>query len=149
MSIRAPATPRTIETMSTRRIASMLLLAWLVVAGAAEGQVKDYRWVDDEGNVHYAARRDQVPERYRSQLGAPKTGEPGRPRLAPRAPGRGGAPNGCILRLRGSERERGASHAYETCDACRTALQALGAEDARRAECFASSIEDELGKGRR
>jgi hypothetical protein len=37
----------------------------------------------------------------------------------------------------------------QNCDACREALHALGEETAKRAECFASSIEDELGKGRR
>ena len=120
----------------------------IVLTGATSGaQVKGYRWVDDDGNVHYAARRDQVPERYRSQLGPPRAGES--PRLTPDPTPRAGVPQGCVLRLRGSERQRGASYSYPDCDACRRALRALGSHDARRAECLASSLDDELGKRRR
>ena len=119
-------------------------------AGSADAQaIKGYRWVDDEGNVHYAARRDQVPERYRAQLGPVKPGEPPKPVLTPNPTGRAGTPRGCILRLRGTERQRGSSHSYANCDLCREALHTLSDSDAKRAECFASSIEDELGKGRR
>jgi len=135
--------------VGVRRIASVLLLAGLVVASGADAQVKGFRWVDDEGNVHYAARRDQVPERYRAQLGPVKPGEPAKPQLTPNATGKPGTPRGCILRLRGTERARGSSHSYASCDACREALHALDDETAKRAECFASSIADELGKGRR
>jgi hypothetical protein len=35
-----------------------LLLA-VLGAGQAHAQVKGFRWVDHDGNVHYAARRDQ------------------------------------------------------------------------------------------
>jgi hypothetical protein len=135
--------------MVARRLASVLVLGALVLAGGAEAQVRGYRWVDDEGTVHYASRRDQVPERYRSQLSAPKPGDPPAPRLAPSTPGRSVVPRGCILRLRGTERARGSSFSFATCDACRKALRGLRSEDARRGECFASAIEDELGKGRR
>jgi hypothetical protein len=128
---------------------AVLLFGALLTAGAAHAQVKGYRWVDDEGNVHYAARRDQVPARYRAQLGPPTPGEPAKPRLTPNATGRAGTPRGCILRLRGTERLRGSSHSYADCDACRAALHRLDSENAKRAECFASSIEDELGKRRR
>ena len=135
--------------VGVRRIASVLLLAGLVVASGADAQVKGFRWVDDEGNVHYAARRDQVPERYRAQLGPVKPGEPSKPQLTPNPTARAGVPRGCILRLRGTAQHRGSSHSYQSCDACREALHALSEETAKRAECFASSIEDELGKGRR
>ena len=135
--------------MVARRLASVHALGALVLASGAEAQVKGYRWVDDEGTVHYASRRDQVPERYRSQLGAPKPGDPPAPRLAPRVSGRASVPTGCILRLRGTERARGSSFSFATCDACRKALRELRGEDARRGECFASAIADELGKGRR
>jgi hypothetical protein len=120
-----------------------------LLAGAAEAAVQSYRYIDEEGNVHYVARRDQVPERYRAQLAPPQPGEPPRPRLVPNATRRAGAPTGCILRLRGNERRRGSSASYVTCDACRAALHALTGDDLKRAECFASSIEDELGKGGR
>ena len=33
-----------------------------------EAAAQSYRWVDEQGNPHYVGRRDQVPERYRSQL---------------------------------------------------------------------------------
>jgi len=127
----------------------LLLLGALCVAPAGAQAIKGYRWIDDEGNVHYAARRDQVPERYRAQLGPVKPGEPPKPQLTPNPTGRAGTPRGCVLRLRGTERQRGSSHSYANCDLCREALHALGESDAKRAECFASSIEDELGKGRR
>jgi hypothetical protein len=124
-----------------------LVVTLVAVGPAAPAQVTGYRWVDDGGAVHYAARRDQVPERYRSQLGPPRPGES--PRLTPRPTGRAAVPHGCILRLRGNERQRGASYSYPDCDACRRARRALSDADARRAECFASSLEDELGKRRR
>jgi len=98
-------------------------VALLLVAGDAAAQ--PYRYVDEQGQVHYVARRDQVPERYRGQLGPAKPGEPAKPLLTPNPGGRAGAPWGC---------------------ACRKALQGLSAEEAGRAECFASSVEDELGK---
>jgi len=131
---------------SARHVVEILLVASVAVAAVAGAQVKGFRWIDDEGNVHYVARRDQVPERYRSQLGEPKPGEPAKPQLTPNATGRAGVPRGCILRLRGTVRQRGVSHSYQSCDACREALHALGENEQKRAECFASSIEDELGK---
>lgn len=135
--------------MSRRAVSVALLLLLTAAAGAGAQQVKGFRWVDDGGNVHYAARRDQVPERYRSQLGPVKPGEPAKPVLVPNPTGRAGTPRGCILRLRGTEKVRGSSHSYDSCDACRKALHALDAETIKRAECFASSIADELGKGGR
>ena len=114
---------------------------------SVDAQGKAYRWVDEAGNVHYAARRDQVPERYRAQLGPARPGES--PRLTPDPTPRVGVPQGCVLRMRGNERRRGASYSYADCDACRRALRTLGSADARRAECLASSLDDELGKRRR
>ena len=139
----------TARRRAPRRLGALLALGLACVAPAAAQPIKGYRWVDEEGNVHYAARRDQVPERYRVQLGPVKPGEPPKPQLTPNATGRAGAPKGCILRLRGTERQRGSSRSYANCDLCREALAALDETDARRAECFASSLEDELGKGRR
>ena len=134
--------------MTTHRWASAVLaLALLAMAGEAAAQT--YRWIDEQGNSHYVGRRDQVPERYRAQLGPVKPGEPSKPELTPNPTARAGVPRGCILRLRGTAQQRGSSHSYQSCDACREALHALSEETAKRAECFASSIEDELGKGRR
>jgi Domain of unknown function (DUF4124) len=127
-----------------RGLTRAVAVALLLVAGDAAAQ--PYRYVDEQGQVHYVARRDQVPERYRGQLGPARPGEPAKPLLTPNPGGRAGAPRGCILRLRGTERKRGSSHSYANCDACRKALQGLSAEEASRAECFASSVEDELGK---
>jgi hypothetical protein len=127
-----------------RLVWAAVVAALLVGAGGAGAQT--YRYVDDQGNVHYVARRDQVPERYREQLGPPRPGEPAKPQLTPNPAGRTGAPHGCILRLRGTERTRGSSHSYASCDACRKALRTLSPEESARAECFASSVEDELGK---
>jgi hypothetical protein len=130
-----------------RRLVVLALLG--LVALGAEAAALSYRWVDEQGTVHYAARRDQVPERYREQLGPRRPGEPPTPRLTPNATRGAGAPHGCILRLRGTEKTRGSSASYPSCDSCRQALETLGDADARRAECFASSLEDELGQGSR
>jgi uncharacterized protein DUF4124 len=130
--------------MRLRVLGPIVAVALLVVAGEAAAQ--SYRYVDEQGNVHYVSRRDQVPERYRAQLAPRKPGEPATPQLTPNARGRAAAPTGCILRLRGTERRKGSSFSYPSCDACRTALHGLSAEEKSRAECFASSIEDELGK---
>jgi Domain of unknown function (DUF4124) len=132
--------------IGARHLVEILVVVSVALAAVAGAQVKGFRWIDDEGNVHYAARRDQVPERYRAQLGPVKPGEPPKPQLTPNATGRAGTPRGCILRLRGTERVRGSSYSYADCAACRRALHALDEDDARRAECFASSIADELGK---
>jgi hypothetical protein len=114
----------------------------LGMSGGLAGAQTAYRWVDEQGNVHYAGRRDQVPERYRNQLPAEAGGGPPRPQLAPPAPrGIGGAVTGeCILRVRGTERRRGSSQSYPSCDACWKALKRLGREDAPRAECVATSV---------
>ncbi|HET7343230.1 MAG TPA: DUF4124 domain-containing protein [Methylomirabilota bacterium] len=130
--------------MRLRALGALAALALLATGG--EGATPSYRYVDEQGNVHYVSRRDQVPERYRAQLAPRQPGEPPAPQLTPNARGRAGVPTGCILRLRGTERRKGSSHSYPSCDACRTALRALSDEDKNRAECFASSIEDELGK---
>jgi len=45
-----------------RRLAALLLLA-LLVPGTASGQV--YRWVDEEGTLHFTSGLDRVPPRYR------------------------------------------------------------------------------------
>src|SRR5712692_8797266 len=100
--------------MKLRLLRAAVVVALLAVAGGAAAQT--YRYVDEQGNVHYVARRDQVPERYRSQLGPSKPGEPATPQLTPKPGGRAGAPTGCILRLRGTERKRGSSYSYRDCD---------------------------------
>jgi uncharacterized protein DUF4124 len=130
--------------MRLRALGGVLAATLLLVAGEAAAQ--SYRYVDEQGNVHYVSRRDQVPERYRSQLAPRKPGEPATPQLTPNARGRAGVPTGCILRLRGTERRKGSSFSYASCEACRNALHGLSDEEKNRAECFASSIEDELGK---
>jgi hypothetical protein len=131
-----------------RAVAAVLVLGGFIVATSASAQIQGYRWVDEQGTVHYASRRDQVPERYRAQLHSPRPGEV-TPQLAPNVIGDVGTPHGCILRLRGTEKRRGTSHSYPNCDECRKALGTLKGDALSRAECFASSIEDELGKGSR
>jgi hypothetical protein len=126
--------------------ASVIGLALLVTltagAVAAAAAPSGYRWVDEQGNVGYAGRRDQVPERYRDQLPPEPTGAPPRPQLPSPARGIGAPVSGeCILRFRGTERRRGSSQSFPNCDACWKALRAMGGEDADRAECVATSVE--------
>jgi hypothetical protein len=130
--------------MNARRLGGGLLLALLLAAGHAGAQ-HGYRWVDEQGNVGYVGRRDQVPERYRDQLPPERTGETGKPKVAAPAPAaRGvGAPVSaeCILRVRGNEKRQGSSRSFPDCDACGKALKAMGGEEVARAECVATSVE--------
>jgi hypothetical protein len=129
--------------MSAWAIRLALLLAVMLAMSPAAAQ-HGYRWVDEQGGVHYAGRRDQVPESYRDQLLPERPGEPTRPRIGP--PVRAGAPRPpvpgeCVLRLRATERHRGSSRFFPNCDACWAALKAVRGEDATRAECIAASVE--------
>lgn len=134
--------------MRTRRLLpGTLLLTLLLVAGEAGAQLAGYRWVDDQGNVHYAGRRDQVPEQYRSQLGPEGPAEPPKPRL-PEPPGASAqvpAPGECVLRFRGTAARPSSSRSYPSCEACWKALAQLQRaestrDEAARAECIASSV---------
>jgi hypothetical protein len=119
-------------------------LLWLVLVATPIGAEQlGYRWVDETGNIHYAGRRDQVPERFRDQLAPEGPGEPPRPRVgSPAARGeRPAVPGECVLRFRGTERRRGSSQFYPSCEACRKALAGMRGEDANRAECIAASVE--------
>jgi hypothetical protein len=128
--------------MDRRLLRLVPLLALLVVAVPATG-LEGYRWVDEQGSVHYAGRRDQVPERYRDQLPSERPGEPPRPQLVPPGPrsARQPVPGECVLRARSTERHRGSSRFYPSCEACRKALAAMRGEEAARAECIAASVE--------
>jgi uncharacterized protein DUF4124 len=128
--------------MRVRALGLALLLTLGVLPGPAAAQ-HAYRWVDEQGNAHYAGRRDQIPERYRDQLPAERPGDPPRPTLAPPVAStpRPAAPGECVLRFRGTERRRGASEFYPSCDACWKALKAMRGDEAARAECIASSVE--------
>lgn len=121
---------------------AMLVVLLLTVASPAMPQ-PSYRWVDGQGNVHYAGRRDQVPEAYRYQLPPERPGEAPRPNVGPvvRGAPRPAAPGECVLRFRGTERRPGSSRIYPSCDACWKALKAMRGEAAARAECIASSVE--------
>ncbi|HEX9820466.1 MAG TPA: DUF4124 domain-containing protein [Methylomirabilota bacterium] len=128
--------------MSGWPVRLVLLVALTLVAGPAAAQ-PGYRWVDEQGNVHYAGRRDQVPERYRDQLPSERRDAPPKPRLtAPGPQGAGGALSAeCSMRFRGTERRRGAWRSFPNCDACWKALKNMRGEDAARAECVPSSVE--------
>ena len=135
--------------MRRRSLRGMLVLALLLVAGEAAAQAQPpvppqtpaYRWVDEKGTVHYAGRRDQVPEKYREQLNPPGPSEPARPRLPqPPQSARAADPNECVLRFRGTAARPGSSRSYPTCEACWKALNALGGEERARAECIAGSV---------
>src|ERR1700752_1067665 len=118
--------------MTTQWVVCIMLV--LVTASGAAAQ-PPYRWIDEDGNSHYVSRRDQVPERYRAQLGPVKPGEPPKPQLG--ADGRSGTlPEGCVLRLRSNEREAGSSHAYKTCEECWKVMAKLSEKESNRAECF-------------
>src|ERR671919_666740 len=128
--------------MKAWRLGGGLLLALLLIAGHTAAQ-PGYRLVDEHGNVHYVGRRDQVPERYRDQLTLERRGEPPRPTLAPSAPPSAGGPvtGECILRFRGTERRRGSSQSFPSCEACWQPLAAMRGEDDDSAECVATSVE--------
>ena len=133
--------------MRRRDVQGGLVLALVLVAGPTIAQPVGYRWVDEQGNVSYAGRRDQVPERYRGQLPPERTPDPTKPPTGgptpPVAGGRVGPPVSaeCVLRFRGNEQRRGSSRSFPDCDACRKALKTAGGEDASRAECVPTSIE--------
>ena len=84
------------------------LLVFLLVGVADPAAAQTYRWVDEQGNPHYAGRRDQVPERYRSQLPGEKPGEPPKPRLPSTRPSgiTSKVTGECTLRVRGTEQHR-------------------------------------------
>ena len=128
--------------MRTRWVGWALALGLIFVATGAGAQlVVGYRWVDEQGNVHYAGRRDQVPERYRPQLTPEGPIDPPKPRLPePPNTARGPEPGECQLRFRGTAAHRGAARSYPSCEACRKALALLRGEEAARAECIASSV---------
>ena len=127
--------------MTTHRWASAVLaLALLAMAGEAAAQT--YRWIDEQGNSHYVGRRDQVPERYRSQLPQEGSNEPPKPRLPSSKPsGIASKVTGeCVLRVRGTEQHRAYSSSYPSCEACWNALDKIRGEAKSRAECLASSV---------
>jgi hypothetical protein len=127
--------------MRTRWVGWALALGLVFVAISAAAQVMGYRWVDERGDVHYAGRRDQVPEQYRSQLAPEGPAEPPKPRLPePPHTTRGLDSGECLLRFRGTAARPGASRSYPSCEACRKALALLRGEEAARAECIASSV---------
>jgi len=120
----------------------LVLLAALTLAAGPVTAQPGYRWVDEQGNVHYAGRLDQVPERYRDQLPSERRGAPPKPLLrAPGSRGAGGRSAECSMRFRGTERRQGAWRSFPDCDACWKALKSMRGEDAARAECVPSSVE--------
>lgn len=128
--------------MRTRWVGWALALGLVFVATGAGAQlVVGYRWVDEQGNVHYAGRRDQVPEKYRPQLTPEGSIDPPKPRLPePPNTARRPEPGECQLRFRGTAAHRSAARSYPSCEACRKALAVLRGEEAARAECIASSL---------
>ena len=118
------------------------LLVFLLVGVADPAAAQTYRWVDEQGNPHYAGRRDQVPERYRSQLPGEKPGEPPKPRLPSTRPSgiTSKVTGECTLRVRGTGRLRSVVVLPEL----RSLLESSGPDARRgksRAECNASSVE--------
>ena len=119
-----------------------LLLALTLVATDAAAQT--YRWVDEQGQVHYAGSREQVPEPYRSQLppaepAAPGASTPAEPGAStPEASGRPPTllAGECMLLIPGGTRRPHDSRSYPNCDECRKAVEGLGADQAARASCI-------------
>ncbi|PYM35984.1 MAG: hypothetical protein DME15_05240 [Candidatus Rokuibacteriota bacterium] len=136
----------------TRRFIGLLLALTLVATDAA---AQTYRWVDEQGQVHYAGSREQVPEQYRPQLppaepAAPGPSTPSEPAApgasTPAAPGAStpdasGRPptllaGECMLLIPGGTRRPHDSRSYPNCDECRKAVEGLGADQAARASCI-------------
>ena len=119
-----------------------MLLALMILTTDAGAQV--YRWVDENGSVNYAGSRDQVPERYRSQLPAADQREsPAKPTSGPTPAIKPGAnvrgPGECILVIQGTRRRPGGERSFPTCDECRKAIEALRDDEAVKAACIAGS----------
>jgi hypothetical protein len=132
-------TPKETTPMRTRRIRRALLPV-LIATGAA-AQPPGYRWLDEHGNVHYAGRLDQVPERFRSQLPPDGPTAPPRPHLpAPAGSVQAPGPGECVLRLRATAARPGVSRSFSSCEACWKALAQVTGEEATRAECIATSV---------
>ena len=125
----------------TRRFIGLLLALTLVATDAA---AQTYRWVDEQGQVHYAGSREQVPEQYRPQLPPAEPAAPGA--STPAAPGASTpeassrpptlVPGECILLIPGGTRRPHDSRSYPNCDECRKAVEGLGADQAARASCI-------------
>ena len=117
----------------TRRLIGLLLALTLVATDAA---AQTYRWVDEQGQVHYAGSREQVPEPYRSQLPPAEPATPGAstPEASNQPPTP--LPGECILLIPGGTRRPRDSRSYPNCDECRKAVEGLGADQAVRASCI-------------
>jgi hypothetical protein len=113
------------RVMTATRVLVGLLLVLVILTVEAEAQ-RVYRWVDEEGNAHYAGTRNDVPERYRSQLppDAP-------PADMPREPGR------CALAIR-TPPARGfvTRRDYPDCDTCMKVIEGMGPQEAAMARCI-------------
>lgn len=48
------------------KAAGVLLAFFLILAGAASVEAQTFRWVDEQGQVHYSEGLGNVPERYRA-----------------------------------------------------------------------------------
>ena len=128
----------------TRRFIGLLLALTLVATDAA---AQTYRWVDEQGQVHYAGSREQVPEPYRSQLPPAEPAAPGP--STPAEPATPGAttpeassrpptlvPGECILLIPGGTRRPRDSRSFPNCDECRKVVEGLAADQAARASCI-------------
>ena len=125
----------------TRGIIGLLLALTLVATDAA---AQTYRWVDEQGQVHYAGSREQVPEPYRSQLPPAEPAAPGA--STPAAPGASTPeassqppttlPGECILLIPGGTRRPRDSRSFPNCDECRKVVEGLAADQAARASCI-------------
>lgn len=65
--------------------AALALASVVVLAAVGPAAAEIYRWVDDQGNAHYAEGLDSVPERYRAR--AAPLGLRNAPAPPPSAPG--------------------------------------------------------------
>lgn len=70
------------------RFGTLALLVVVLIGAASPALAQVYRWVDDQGNAHYADKLPGIPERYRSRA------EPLGYRNAPAPPPGANAPSG-------------------------------------------------------
>lgn len=110
-----------------------LLLA--LVANAAPAGAQTFRWVDDEGNLHYVGSIEQVPEQYRSQFEPPASKKDAVVPVRGASDAIPSAAGECVLKVARTRTQPGSLRSYPNCEACRRALDAVRGPERGLADC--------------